>query len=265
MKQACSPCFAATPLHQALVAHALVDGLQGVAAVLQRDLELPGGVFGDRGAHRQALHLAGIVEIVEEGLQLLELQHAVDLRRLGAGTVGESRRLRTPVGVARAVEQVELQLHRHHRVQALGGERADRTLQHAARICDRGRHALLRMHRELHLRGRLPAPRLQHEAPGQWKGPAVGVAHVPHQAGFGHVLAVDREAEDARRQRAAVTVGRDQFLAVQQLAARHAVGVDQEGLDEAHLGVRGEEGFGFGDRGEGHLRAPGRRVWRAVR
>ena len=67
------------------------------------------------------------------------------------------------------------------------------------------------------------------------------------------------------RQRAAVAVGREQFLAVQQLAARHAVGVDPEGLDEAHLGVRGEKGFGFGDRGEGHLRSPGRRMWRAVR
>ena len=239
-------------LDQALVADAFIDRLQGVEAVLQGQLQLAGGVFGNRRAHRQALSLAGAVEVVEEGLLLFQLQHAIHLRRLRAHAVGLHGRLRAAVGVAVLVQQVELQLHRHHRVVAVGLETVDGALQHTARIAGGGRRALGRVHAHLHLAGGRGTPGLQGQAAGDRVGPAVGIGDFPDQTAFLDVLALDGQREDGAGQRAAVFVDRQQLVAVQQLAARDAVGVDQHQLDQAHFGVLGEEVAGFLDFGKFH-------------
>ena len=67
-----------------------------------------------------------------------------------------------------------------------------------------------------------------------------------------HILAMDREAEDGAGQRSAGLVHGEQFLAVQQLAARHAVGVEDEQLDHLDIGVLGQEILGFLHGGEIH-------------
>ena len=244
--------FVGHALDQALVADALIDRLQGVEAVLQGQLQLAGGVLGNRRAHRQALGLAGAVEVVEEGLLLFQFQHAIHLRRLRAHAVGLHGRLRAAIGVAVFIQQVELQLHRHHRVVAVGLEALNGARQHMARITGGGRRALGRVHAHLHLAGGVGAPGLQGQAAGERVGPAVGIGDFPDQAAFLDVLALDGQREDRAGQRAAVFVDRQQLVAVQQLAARDAVGVDQHQLDQAHLGVLGEEVAGFLGVGEVH-------------
>ncbi|MCY1528611.1 hypothetical protein D9M68_637220 [compost metagenome] len=239
-------------LDQALVADAFVHRLERVEAVLQGQLHLAGGVLGDRRAHRQALDFAGGVEVVEEGLQLLQLVDAIDLRRFRAHAVHLQCRLWTAVGVALLVQQVELQLHGHHRVEAVGLEAVDHPHQGVAWIGRRGRQALGRVHAHLQLAGGRRAPGLQGQAAGQGIGPAVGVGHVPDQAGAFHIFALDGQGEDGAGQGPAVLVDGQQLVAVQQLAARHAVGVDEEEFEAAHLGVAFEEVTGFLDIGESH-------------
>lgn len=155
-------------------------------------------------------------------------------------------------GVALGIEQVELQFGGHHRVVAGGLQPLDGARQHVARVGQRRRQAARRVHRNLHLGGGRPAPGLQLQAAGQREGPAVGVGDVPDQAGGVDILAADGQAEDAARQRAAVGIDRAQLVAVQELAARHAAGVDDEQFDALHVRVGGEEGIGFREVGEAH-------------
>ena len=58
--------------------------------------------------------------------------------------------------------------------------------------------------------------------------------------------------------RPAVFVDGQQLVAVQQLAARDAVGVDQDQFNQAHIGVLGEEVVGFLDVGKFHRGVLGR-------
>ncbi|CRQ93832.1 hypothetical protein PAERUG_E16_London_17_VIM_2_04_14_03578 [Pseudomonas aeruginosa] len=68
-------------LDQALVAHAFVDRLERVEAMLQGNFHLPRRVLRNRRARRQALGLAGGIQVIEEWLQLLQLVDAIDLGR----------------------------------------------------------------------------------------------------------------------------------------------------------------------------------------
>ena len=245
--------FVGHALDQALVAQAFVDGLQRVEAVLQGQLNLAGRVLGNRCAHRQALHVAGVVEVVEERLQLLQLGHAIHLRCLRAHAVHLQRRLRAAVGVAVFIQQVELQLDGHHRVVAVGLQAVDGADQHMPRVGRGGRPALGRVHAHLQLAGGFTAPGLQGQAAGQRVGPAVGVGHFPDQATFFHVFTLDGQGQDRAGQRPAVFIDGQQLITVQQLAARDAVGVDQDQFNQAHVGVLGEEVVGFLDVGKFHL------------
>ncbi|MNP02780.1 hypothetical protein D3C76_946420 [compost metagenome] len=97
------------------------------------------------------------------------------------------------------------------------------------------------MHAHLHRGGRHPAPGQAHQAACKRVGAAVDVADVPYQAGVFHVVAVQGQAEDGAGQRAAGLVHRQQFLAVQQLAAGYTVGVEDEQFDQLDIGVVGQE------------------------
>ncbi|MCY1355356.1 hypothetical protein D9M69_417720 [compost metagenome] len=236
-------------LDQALVAHRLVHGLQRIA-VLQGDFHLARRVLGDRRACRDALRLAGGVQVGEERFDLFQLAQAVDLGAARPAAVAVERRLRAAGGVALLVEQVELQLAGHHRVIAVGLERLDDLDQHVARVGDGRRQAFARVHADLHGGGRHAPPGQAHQAAGQRIGAAVDVADFPDQAAVLDILAVQGQAEDGRGQRSAALVDGEQLVAVQQLAARHAVGVEDEQLDGFDIGVGGEELAGFVDAGE---------------
>ena len=59
------------------------------------------------------------------------------------------------------------------------------------------------------------------------------------------VVAVQGQAEDGARQGPAGFIDRQQFLTMQQLAAWHAVGVEDEQLDHFDVGVGVQEILGF--------------------
>ncbi|MNM45845.1 hypothetical protein D3C81_567730 [compost metagenome] len=253
---------------QALVAHGLVHRLQGVA-VLEGDFHLAGGVFRNRRAGRDALGLAGGVEVGEERLDLLQFAQAIHLGGAWAAAVVVQRRLRAALGISLLVEQVELQLAGHHRMVAVGLQRLDGTQQHMARVGDAGRQALVRVHAHLHRGGRHPAPGQAYQAAFKRVGAAVDIAHIPHQAGVFHVVAVEGQAENGAGQWPAGLVHGQQFLAVQQLAARYAVGVEDEQFEQFDIGVVGQktagllygckvhDGFAHGRTGHRACRRPG--------
>lgn len=213
--------------------------------MLQGDLDLAGGVLGNRRACRNPLGLAGDVKVAEERLDLLQFAQAVDLGLSRTATVGIQRRLRAPLRVALLVEQVELQLAGHHRVIAVGFELLDHPHQQLARVGGGCRQAFAGVHGNLYRSsGNLP-PGQAHQATGQRVGAAVDIAYVPDQAGVLDILAEDGQAQHGARQRPATLIQRQQFLAMQQLAARHAVGVEDEQLDQFDVGVVGQESLGF--------------------
>ncbi|MCY1420895.1 hypothetical protein D9M71_365320 [compost metagenome] len=161
--------------------------------------------------------------------------------------------MRTAIGVALGIEQVELQFAGHHRVVAVGLQLVDHPQQHMARIGDIRRLAFLRMHADLHRGGGNLPPGQAHQAAGQRVGAAVDIADIPDQTGVLDILSMHGQAEDGTRQRPAGLVHGEQFLAVQQLAARHAVGVEDEQLDHFDIGVLRQEILGFLLGGEVHL------------
>ena len=238
-------------LDDALVAHGLVHGQQGVA-VLQGDFHLARGVFGNRRARRNVLGLAGGVEVGEEGFELFQFTQAIDLRASRSPAVGVKCRLRPAVAVAFLVEQVKLQLAGHHRVETIGLERLDHPQQDMARVGVGGGQALLGVHADLHRRGRHLPPRQAHQAAFEGIGAAVDIADVPDQPGVFHVVAVQGQAKDGAGQGPAALVDRQQFLAVQQLAARYAVGVEDEQLDHFDIGIGVQERAGLLDGGKVH-------------
>ena len=132
----------------------------------------------------------------------------------------------------------------------LGFELLDHPDQQLARIGRRGRQAFGRVHRHLHSGGGHLPPGQAHQAAGQRIGAAIDIAHLPDQAGILDILALDGQAKHGARQRPAALVQRQQLLTVQQLAARHAIGVEDEQLDQLDIGVIRQEVLSFLHGGE---------------
>ncbi len=102
-------------LDRALEQDCIVAGRQRVGAMCEVDLELAGGVLGDRSVGRNTLRLAGLCHRVDELALLVQVLHRIDLRTVVAPpTVRLRRWLRASVRVCAWIEQVELQFHRDH-------------------------------------------------------------------------------------------------------------------------------------------------------
>ncbi|MNP12693.1 hypothetical protein D3C76_1049400 [compost metagenome] len=153
--------------------------------------------------------------------------------------------MRAALGITLLVKQVELQLAGHHRVVTIGLQGFDGAQQHMARVGDAGRQAFAGVHADLHGGGRHTAPGQAHQAALQRVGAAVDIAHVPDQAGVLDVVAVEGQAKDGAGQRAAALIHRQQFFAVQQLAAGYAVGVEDEQFEQFDIGVFSQETAGL--------------------
>jgi hypothetical protein len=214
---------------RALEEEDLVGELQRVV-VEEVDLHLASADLVDQRVHVQ-LHLLAVgVDILE---QRVELVHGVDRIRLARGLgapAAADRGLQRHVGVGVAGDEVELQLGGHDRVPALGIEQVADPAQHRTR---RERHhlAVLVVAVVDDLRGRVGRPR--HDAHGGRVGAQVhvavgGVDHVVVRAFFGEF---PRHAHGDHRlgQPHAAVLG--EFLAGQDLAARHARQVGDEAFD----------------------------------
>ena len=167
----------------------------GEVAVAQGQLVLPGGIFRDQALHRQGQRLGALVDRVEEGRHLVEFVH-----RHGVGGMGLppgqriARGLHPAGGIALAVDEVKLQLHRAHRREAHGLGPGDLRHQHVARI---GGLRVVGMHRDQN--DPAPGRRDQPERPRDRPAPAVPAAIILRRQGALDVVARDVLREEARR------------------------------------------------------------------
>jgi hypothetical protein len=169
------------------------------------------------------------------------------------------------VAVGFLVEQVKLQLRRHHRVITVGLEVVDHLGQQMPRVSHGGRQAFGGVHADLHGGCGDQAPRHTLQAAADRVGAAVDIADFPHQPGVFHVVAVNRQAQDGAGQRAATFIHRQQLIAVQQLAAWHAVVVEDKQLEHFDVRVLFKKRLGFlqagkNTHGNSHTFASGRRT-----
>ena len=80
MKLAAMPCLRATALTARFSSTPWSRGELGVRDVMQVDLELAGRELLERRAGRDVLRLAGLEQVGEEGIDLLDVLHAAVLR-----------------------------------------------------------------------------------------------------------------------------------------------------------------------------------------
>ncbi|MNE24933.1 hypothetical protein D3C80_1182450 [compost metagenome] len=190
------------------------------------------------------MELARRIQVGEERFDLLQFAQAIHLRVSRSTTVRVQRRLRATVVVALGVQQVELQFAGHHRVVTLGFQTVDHIDQQVTRVGDARRHAFFRVHADLHGGGRNLPPRQAHQTAFERVSAAIDIAHVPDQPGVFDVLTLQGQTEDGAGQRTTAFVDRQQFFTVQQLAAWHTVGIENEQLDHVDIGVVGQKAFG---------------------
>jgi hypothetical protein len=231
-------------LHQPLEADGVVAGEQGIVHVMQVHLELARPVLGQHRAGRQFLRARGIVDGHEQGGVLVELGHRVDLG-LVLAPAGQrlARRLRIALGCAFAIDEVELEFHRHHRREAERGEPPEHALERVARVAEEGRAVVL-VHRNLHLRDVLAEPRHRRQRPRQGQADAVGVALVEAEARGLHGAAEHVEREHRGRQHQAGAVHAFEFGRRDTLATRDPHEVGQQQVHVTHLRVLREPGAG---------------------
>jgi hypothetical protein len=144
---------------EALQPDRVVAGEHGVVHVVKVDLELARAVLGEHGAGGQLLQPRGLVEGPQHHRVLVQVGHRIDLRLLfPAAGQRLARRLRAPVGRTLAIDQVELELDRHHGGDAEVVESPQHRLEHVPRVAVE-RRAVVLVHRHLHLCDLLAEPR----------------------------------------------------------------------------------------------------------
>ena len=132
---------------RALEEERLVGEVERIA-VQQVDLHLRGAVLVDQRVDLDVLVFAELVHVVEQRIELVDRRDAVALAA-GLGAAGAPhRRLQWIVGVDVGLDQVELELGRHHRLPAARRIHLEDVAQHAAR-----RHADAACHRRRSSRG----------------------------------------------------------------------------------------------------------------
>ena len=233
--------------HQALQPHQVIGRLHDVLAVVQGQLILARREFGDQRLRLDPRRLGAGVDVIEQGQHAVQL---VDRIHVGLGIPAPvqhiARRDHLAVRIALIFQKEELQLEGAGREQPLARQRIDLPLQGVARV--RGHLAAVEIvERQEHLAPRRGGAGQRHQRAGDGPGAAVAVALVPDQAGFMHILAADVEAQDRDRHVPARLVDRQKLMAADDLAAPDAVGIVQDDVERLDLGMRGEEGFGFGD------------------
>ncbi|MCY1524795.1 hypothetical protein D9M68_597460 [compost metagenome] len=218
--------------HRALEEEHLVGQAQRVG-VEEVDLHLPRAHLVDQRVHVELHLVAVVVDLLEQRVEFVHRVDAVGLPRGFGAAAAADRRLeqRVRVGVARG--QVELQLGRDHRVQALGVEQLTHVAQHAAR---REGHQLAVVVEAVvdHLRGGVGGP--GHDARGGRVRAQLHVAvgrldHVVVRPA-GRKLPRHPHRHDRLRQAHAAVLG--ELLTRQDLAARHAGQVGHQALDLGH-------------------------------
>ena len=181
------------PLDEPLEVERVVRRLQRVGHVQQVDLELPAAVLRDRAVDRHAVRVAGGVDVGEERLEMVEV---VDRERpVAVEELVRHRRPRRRRHRAGRVDQIELQLGRHHRRQPERREPVADRRQRPPRIAEI-RAAVLAQHPQRQQRGRRPQPVHRQEAASGRLAAPVDVALLPDQRVALHVLAPDVEAGD---------------------------------------------------------------------
>jgi hypothetical protein len=217
--------------------------------VAQGQFELTGRVFRDRGFDRDPLGVAGCIKVAEERVEIVQLAQAVDLDipRPVAGD-GRGRDPQFAVRPTLVVDQKELQLAGDDRGQVELLEPVDHATQDVARIVD-ARAVVKFIDAEQHLRECGAKPRRAHQGSRDRLAQVVGVAVGPDQAAFLHILAGDVERQHGAGQVARMLVDRQQIVAAQVLAARHAALVGEDDLDGVDVRVLGQEFLGLGDIG----------------
>ena len=223
-------------LDRALEVDRIVAGEQGVVAVLEVDLELAGRVLGHRGIRRDALGAACRGDRIGEAAIVVQVFHVVDLRA-GVALSGRrvDRRARAAGIVHPLVEQVELQFHRHHRLQSARGVTLQHPLEHLARVGFE-HAALCILHAQQQLRGRPWRPRHRPQRARYGAADAVLVADVVAQSRFLHGIAGDVGGDQRHRQAHAVAVDLVQRVAGDALAAQQPVHVGQQQVDLLAVG-----------------------------
>ena len=63
--------FAGDAAHQTFEQHRVIGGAQRIVHMAHVDLELPGPIFRDGRIRRDALQLAGVVDLVQELIEML--------------------------------------------------------------------------------------------------------------------------------------------------------------------------------------------------
>ncbi len=218
-------------LDHALEQHGVVAGLERVVDMAQIDLVLPGGVFRDQAVDRDALRHAGVVDLVQQVVEIVQLVDAVDLG--GVLALAADRRHRRPrpaVLAALAVDQVELQLHRHHRVQPVVAQALDDIGQDGARIGEEG-GAVEVLHRQQHLAGRARQPGHRVERVRDGEAVAVRVAVGEAEAGLFDRFAGDVGGEERAGEGQAVAEDLVERADRDLLAAQDAAHVADQGVD----------------------------------
>jgi len=236
------------PAHQALPLDRLVGRLQRIAAVAQHDLELARRIFGDERLGRQPHGASRRIELGDEGAELLQLGHAIDIDAVQA-PAGRRRswRLELSIGPAGGIDDIELQFGGDDGYKSRRLQPAHHLREHMARIADIGPAVELPQAEQQVGRGHAhPGGALQ--CPCDGPGELVGVARVPHQPRLLHVLAGDVEAHDRAGQRPPLAIELREIAGAQQLAAPDARGVGHQRLRRFQVRIGLQEGLRLLDR-----------------
>jgi len=194
------------------------------------DLHLSGADFVDQRVHVQLHLVAVVVDVLEQRVELVDRVDGISLARGFRAAAAAHRRLERHVGVGVAGHQVELELRRHHRVPALGGEQVADAAQH--RAGGEGHQLAIAVVAVVHhLGGGVGGP--GHDAHGGRVRPQVHV--VVHRADHVVVRALFRElaghahGDDRLGQPHAAVFG--ELLPGQDLAAGHTGQVGHQAFD----------------------------------
>ena len=233
-------------LDDALEQHAVVGRGQRVVGVHQVDLVLAGREFG---AHRRRGDVLRGTERGDLGEQLgevVELGDAVNLQRIRAPPgARHDRHLRHAVGGALGVDQVELELDRDDRGQAVLGEALDDAGQNVARVGDEP--AAVRLEgRHQHLTARPAGPGDRRQRAGHRLEHVIRVAVAEAAATRVAGAAGDVEQERRAGQQEPFAVELLGVGAAQPLAAQDARQVRDEGVDHRDVRMTREKIVEFG-------------------